>query len=769
MISLKEKAEKYYEEKKYSDALVVYKEILDNNSNDIVVDIYAKLAIVQRFTKDYSASEETLRVGLKKFPNSNWLIIEYAALENVRENWEEAIVLWEKAKKDSKDFSALNYTRYARAYLMLNEFSILRNSILPYSPALLDSDPIFKRIFIENVVTRIIEIRNKNKALAVTYSENITKLIPNDNNILLKELAISYMHSHYWDKAINVFETILTIFPSEFNLYEYHRLAKSYEMVEELEKYQYLLISAIKKYPEDKNLSYRYIYMVVLSNIKEEKYDLALQNINLLLSSGKPAFWCIDKKKLLELRNKCIVNTEILNIHAPIQKMSIVASREDGLGERLNSILNAVVLSKILGYKFGYIWENSIHAHELQKEAESNKKLVGHAIVDEDNFFDDSFIKKYSLLKDSLINTKTISDKNITYNSLFELENKFNLDTWISPRLELKDHFSKELLLNNPFSYSDAFKFIKFNKPINRSIDLANTIMNNNRYIALHLRSGDVFYGEYRKYVHYTYKGIVLPLAKAIIEIYLEKGLKVVIFGQDIEVLRYLKSSYDITTVNDFSEYEKFNDTQKAMFEITLMSNAESIVAGSSGFAKLASWIGNKVIKTPANYFSAVEQTKIIKDDLEINKDNYSALQTSFAYWYAYYYGRHEKKMDEIEFLLKRAFKFDPKNELYILVLSSIQYKNSFYNEAEKNLELLFDLKSTINLKENSVTKVISAKTMGKYNILEFIVSFEDAANKKLPYASLVMYILSSDNDKKKTYLNSIQKSIKNTYMLILE
>ncbi len=86
MLEMKEKADLLYKDKKWNKAHKIYSEILNNNF-DPPVDVYAKLAIVQRFLKEYDNSEETLKIGLLKFPDAPSLIIEYAALENVKKNW----------------------------------------------------------------------------------------------------------------------------------------------------------------------------------------------------------------------------------------------------------------------------------------------------------------------------------------------------------------------------------------------------------------------------------------------------------------------------------------------------------------------------------------------------------------------------------------------------------------------------------------------------------------------------------------------------------
>ena len=674
--------------------------------------------------------------------------------------WKEAISSYKHIlKNEYKEIPVEIYERYSRAYLNYRrDMILLDDNLLKSEIKTLCSDKKLEIALISTIRKEVATIRNdkKDKQLALKLINNINKLF-NNNFILQNELAISYMHIHDWNNAKKLFELLLYRDNNLFTAFDYGRLAKCYEMMNIFDNYKGLILEAIKKYPTDLNLHFRYIYATFIDDFKEKNFRSALTKINLLLGTEKPNFWSIDKKQILRYRNICIKNIDIKSIKSSKGEISIVSNRADGLGERLNAMLNAVVIAKTFGYSFGYTWKNELHANHFQKDAEKNKTLIGHAVVSEGDFFDESFIDKYSLNNKTMKNFRTISGKNSGYNSLYKLEIEKKLNGWFSPRLELREHFNAELLIDSVFSYGDAFDFLEFNREITDSINLAKNIMLSDKYVALHLRSGDVFYGEYRKFVHYTYKGIVLPLAKAIIKKYLNENIKVIVFGQDKAVLEYLKSEYSIITVDDFDEYKKFDNTQKAMFEITLMSKAETIIAGSSGFAKLASWIGDKELKLPSNYYSAKEQTTIIKNDLKKHENSYPKLQSSFAYWYAYYYGRHSKKISEVEYLLNKAYEFDSENELYPLILASLQYKFNLEKKGELTLSKLFSKDKIYDVDLHSASQVINAKTMGKLNILEFIPEFKKASSEGNPFASVIMYTLNRDSS---IYLNQISTHI---------
>ncbi len=647
----------------------------------------------------------------------------------------------------------------ANIYYAQNKSTFLKNSenLLKNIKKIRKDDLAFYNAIIELIRKDITKIRNtdKNKPLALQLSENAIFYFK-ENNSLLKELAISYMHSHEWSNAVKTFESVKNDNTQLFDINDYHRLLKSYEMSETFDEYESLLLEGIKKYPENQDLQFRHLFISSILHLNQQDYSNALQIINLLLFTKKPSFWGLDTQHLLKYRNQCIINGEIKSINAHEQGMSIVSNRADGLGERLNAMLNAIVLAKTLGYKLGYTWNDLSHAQPFQKGTENKDNLIGHAIVDEHDFFDTSFIEKYSMTNKVLKNFRTITETNLSYEGVSALENKHKLSGWFSPRLALKEHLSPELLIED-YTYADAFAFIDFNKPIKTSIELAKKVMQSKDFIALHLRSGDVFYGEYRKFLHYSYKGIVLPLAKKIIKDHLKKGFNVVVFGQDREVLEYLKLTYGVKLVDDFEGFASFDETQKAMFEITLMSQAKSIIAGSSGFAKLASWIGNQETKSPMNFYNSKKQSAIIKKDLKENKDAYNKLQTSFAYWYGYFYGRNSKDIKEVEYFLTNAYKYDPDNPLYPIILSAHYYKNYQPDKAEEILSALFNTSTTYDINKNPVCSVLKARTMGKYNILEFIPIFEEAAKSGHPFALVIIYTLESNHEKKRNQLSNLK------------
>lgn len=522
------------------------------------------------------------------------------------------------------------------------------------------------------------------------------------------------MYKHEWSKALNGWRGIVKGYGYHaLTVYDYNRFLKCMEMTEDWSTYQDVLDFGILLHPLDESLRFRYFYYASLRYIEQCEFLNALFFINYVISSNKPIFWRIDAVQLYEVRKKCIGNVGLLSVNCSNYSSNklIISARSDGLGERLNAIVNGMILGRLMGYCYGFVWSNSLHAAQL---GVNNPALVGHAIEPVEDVFSQEFISKYFLKKVPSGKLKEFSGYVGTASNISEIETKEKLNGWLAPRLMLKEVFDRSFI-DTPYGYPQAFSDIKFSEDIERVRKIVDELPIKD-FCALHLRSGDVFYGEYRKFVHYTYKGIVLPIAKKIIEDSMKMGRQVVLLGQDRIVLDYLQSEYKtVVLVDSLFPCDGFSTLQKAFFDIFLMIKSGVIYAGSSGFAKFAALVSYKEVIAPMNLYQPEEQADFIMHDLNSNHYLYPRLQTSFAYWYGYYYGRGKKSYAlKVEFL-EGAIKFDVLNPLYYLVLASIHSGNGSSDLAEKILSDLFEA-----VQEVEVFNVMKSKTNGKFNMAEF-------------------------------------------------
>ncbi len=406
-----------------------------------------------------------------------------------------------------------------------------------------------------------------------------------------------------------------------------------------------------------------------------------------------------------------------------------LARRNDGLGERLNAILNALWLSEIYGCGFRFTWSKRFQDDPL------------HAIVPVEDMFSAEFIDRYFVPESDVAGNWEIVGPERSYE---EIAWRLSDTGMVSaPRVHLSELMKTFIGMDDREGLKRAFARIGFSDHVRAAIDLAYDVEIAPDASALHLRSGDVFFGEYRKLLHYTYKGITLPIAKNIILNQQEKGRCVYIFGQDNEAIAYLSaetSAVDTNTINQ-RELEGMSRVQKAMYDLVLLSRFRTIVGGSSGFSRQAGWIGGSDVFRPPQIFNADTQHALSVMDLAENKDVYHPLQTAFAYWYAYFYGREKRTPEENIPLLQDARRFDPANELYFFVEAALLMKCEDGPAASDLLSKLMQERHA----QDSLTTVFDifvAHTAGKPNLAEYLPHFEKLAKDGSFHASALMCAL---------------------------
>lgn len=413
----------------------------------------------------------------------------------------------------------------------------------------------------------------------------------------------------------------------------------------------------------------------------------------------------------------------------------IVAAREDGLGERMNALLNGMFLAEKLGFDFAYQWKVSGTWEGAGVEGSH------HAVVHEKDLFSSDFISKYSLKEFDKRGFVEVGGEHLTREQLMAKTGTPGFRGWLAPRLDLNDLLSEEMRPDANINLRMTFRKIGFGSGISHAIRAAEEIALPANCVALHLRSGDIFYGRYRKFVYYTYKGITLPIAKAMIQAVQENRECVLLFGQDKETLNYLKNQVGAVLLKDLVAPVFESPAEQAIFEMVLMSRCKYIIAGSSGFAKQASWIGGIEIKHPKDFFDHREQTRISIQDLEQNAAVYHPLQTAFAYWYAYYYGRTFKAFEISDMLLAAAYRYDPENQIYPIKRASNCFRSGKFEDGEAILKRLvaseyMDVRSA----DLPAFGILTAKTLGKFNLADDFEAIGRAALRGFPYTAACYY-----------------------------
>ncbi|RTJ99174.1 hypothetical protein C3H36_08430 [Campylobacter jejuni] len=364
----------------------------------------------------------------------------------------------------------------------------------------------------------------------------------------------------------------------------------------------------------------------------------------------------------------------------------IVANRFDGLGERFLAFMNAIYLSNLYHYNFKFIW-NSMDESNPDLNIEG---VIFPSVPPKEFLFSEKFISDYYCYDYN----QTIFDTSLwSYykKNSFEVINKFFQENNIlqcNLNTDMSNFFSDISKVEYRSNMASIWRNIGFSKEINSVIEYGNKIRDflKQNYIAIHMRGGDIFY---RTDVLYLCRFKALEICLSVDIIKRNKGENIVLLGNDENLNMKLKNiftqlGYNIFTSNDLIKDCDFDVTQKAIFDITLMSNSKKLyLSGSSGFSNLAYLIGNCDKVCVYDIYSTHQKYSIIKNNLKVF--DFDKYQKSFAYIHLYIYAKELKlSLSEQLFNLKEAMTTRDDAFVFKLFYVDLLLQNGQFDIAEK-------------------------------------------------------------------------------------
>lgn len=267
----------------------------------------------------------------------------------------------------------------------------------------------------------------------------------------------------------------------------------------------------------------------------------------------------------------------------------LLANRNDGFGQRLKALLQAIRLSDLAGLQYKFIWNEK-----------SGPYGAFHSCPSVNEVFDYEYINKHF----------TSSE---TPSSPLRLNDHSDITSLNEREIYSVDGRSEFLNNLNP-SYQTEFEKIVFSEKVALAVKLASSVVLDDNTIAIHLRAGDICYGPLKKKsIIYQSKVIPISLAKKII-----KGLNgtALIFSQDKELKEYLIDYDNIIFSDDLMADVCTDNIQRVMFDIVLMSRCHQIVGGDSAVPLVASMLSGVNVLDPLEHFgSKVIINSIVEDD----------------------------------------------------------------------------------------------------------------------------------------------------------
>jgi hypothetical protein len=368
---------------------------------------------------------------------------------------------------------------------------------------------------------------------------------------------------------------------------------------------------------------------------------------------------------------------------APTQRPIVLMNRTDGLGERLCAMINAIRFADTLDRNFRFFWTSDIWNPVYHKlSTEKDKPILGQSIAPQEEIFSAAFIEKYALKTHNPKDYRACPPKPITHAKFTAAETAGRVMGWVPNQNFMENVCDSTFMTTVKMSSAEAFAKISFAPDIVTLLKAANqTVLP--RFDAIHLRSGDMIFGEVRKWGQWGNKVLNLSVAQDLITKIQGEGRQVVLFGQDVDGLTALAKDRGCMFVGDMIPSSAVTATQRALFEIMLMSRAQDIYAGYSGFSRAACMIGNKRARTPHQLYTSEEYVDITLAGLAQEAGKYHPLVNAYSYWQAYDLGEQFFNLPEQYDIITLAANNDSENLLYPVLQAALLYRMGQDDAAE--------------------------------------------------------------------------------------
>jgi len=348
----------------------------------------------------------------------------------------------------------------------------------------------------------------------------------------------------------------------------------------------------------------------------------------------------------------------------------IIAQRNDRLGARLKTMVNALRIPDKSGLSFRFHWgvikdrNYEINNYEELFEKEFLEKNIGE--------------EEFSSIKDKIIG--------IPRNPSFELNELSDLLGENCAYLINGTHmyvFGNESEIKVKKELKDCFFKIGFHRSIKRVMYKMDEIINGDKSIAVHIRRGDILWPQFRWVDHGKY------IPTFIYEEFIKKANyencddQIILFTDDFATKTHIKNTFPfVKTIEDFIDTSRFTEVQIALLDMILMSKCKRIVGpGVSAFSNFAEMIGGSVLLPVTKLFSNSEIVDLLKTNLSHSHNNNlrnsdeSKIDFTMTVVFSY---KFLIESDEIELLysfVKLAREYDPDNSALENILGHIENK----------------------------------------------------------------------------------------------
>lgn len=410
----------------------------------------------------------------------------------------------------------------------------------------------------------------------------------------------------------------------------------------------------------------------------------------------------------------------------------VVCNRTDGLGERLRALCNAIAIADFLGLGFRFSWPAGMKDHPQF-----------HAVRPAELTFTPAFVAAHKVDALTVGDYTELGRQRYTPDALREMAQE-SAHGLLVQRDDVREIMDMKAQPDWLVRFRKAFDRVPLCAGVEAAKARALALAMPEHCVAIHLRAGDIVYGEHRFRNLYSGKVVTYPVARRLIADLIQEGKYPLIFGQDAVTCQLLADSFGVRTAAAWLDMDGEDALEAAVAEIMLMSRCERILAGSSGFALLAAALTGVPHVNPASLFTPAETVALIRQDDHIDDPSVAVPdpQRAFAFFTAYRLGQAGLSSEDKLAVLGRAIHYDRHNAFYRITKACEYVAAGRWRMAEDEMERLFQTsyKPGKAMAESELYRMLP---LGKARIQEMAPLMKTigrlAARPDTPYANFLL------------------------------
>jgi hypothetical protein len=291
---------------------------------------------------------------------------------------------------------------------------------------------------------------------------------------------------------------------------------------------------------------------------------------------------------------------------SPDPNFRFVATRLDGLCQRLTTLLNAVILADLTDRDFGFVWY-AANLPEVDRQANSDLSLL----------FEDDFVARHLVdlhaLPPGMPHYYNQAYSEAEFNRLMRAAEDYGVFQVDRPgKIEqIFPHFADRI---DGGTNARAFDKLGFTASARSAIEEARAYPLPEGAVGLHLRGGDIVHGTHSNHGGYLHKAVSIFEVEALAEQTKEAGKPLVIVGQEHDMIDMMVARYDhVSAVHHHAVARGFDPVQGVLFDAVILSRMARIWAPLSAVSRLSMKLGD-VPLTDMGKVSLLPDPGILRD-----------------------------------------------------------------------------------------------------------------------------------------------------------